>query len=66
MNNCIIDQENPVKQCNKVPSGDNLRANSQVQSPLNDIDEFIKRNTDETALPVPPIADSFLALPKVG
>uniref|UniRef100_A0A5B7AW54 NAC domain-containing protein n=1 Tax=Davidia involucrata TaxID=16924 RepID=A0A5B7AW54_DAVIN len=48
--------ENSVKQVKAVASVDNVRANCQVQSPLNDLEEFMNRIADDEPLLVQPLA----------
>ncbi|XP_021300070.1 NAC domain-containing protein 17-like isoform X2 [Herrania umbratica] len=54
----------PVKLPNEAIPDDNVKANGQVQSALNDIEEFMRQLADEPALPLPQ-AQSGYALPQV-
>ncbi|XVF37271.1 hypothetical protein REPUB_Repub19eG0132000 [Reevesia pubescens] len=48
-----VDTVTPVKPPNESIPDDNVKANCQIQSPLNDVEEFMRQLADEPALPQP-------------
>ncbi|KAL1111745.1 hypothetical protein V6Z11_D02G081600 [Gossypium hirsutum] len=59
-----LDSITPVKPPNEVIPDDNVKANVQSESPLSDIEEFMKQFADEPALPQPQAYHSHV-LPQV-
>ncbi|XP_012482358.1 NAC domain-containing protein 17 isoform X1 [Gossypium raimondii] len=59
-----LDTITPVKPPNEVIPDDNVKANVQSESPLSDIEEFMRQFADEPALPQPQAYHSHV-LPQV-
>ncbi|TYH82814.1 hypothetical protein E1A91_D02G083200v1 [Gossypium mustelinum] len=59
-----LDSITPVKPPNEVIPDDNVKANVQSESPLSDIEEFMRQFADEPALPQPQAYHSHV-LPQV-
>ncbi|XVF29903.1 hypothetical protein REPUB_Repub16aG0010500 [Reevesia pubescens] len=60
-----VDTITPVKLLpNEAIPDDNVKPNGQVQSPMNDVEEFMRQLADELALPLPQ-ADFGYVLPRV-
>ncbi|KAA3485132.1 NAC domain-containing protein 17-like isoform X1 [Gossypium australe] len=59
-----LDTITPVKPPNEAIPDDNVKANVQSESPLSDIEEFMRQFADEPALPQPQAYHSYV-LPQV-
>ncbi|KAF3445347.1 hypothetical protein FNV43_RR10523 [Rhamnella rubrinervis] len=63
--NNSVNPEVPVKKVNEVISNGDVRVDGQIQSPLNDIEEFMKRITEDPVLDEPHINNYAYTLSQV-